>query len=175
MTIVECRICMRLKLVIISFFLLGQLSCSDDAAEPSSSTQETIPDSFNDDPSITTLNGTWKVYSFENHDTHMVEYKTKANSNGQDIIVEFNDTKNPHGFSGINTTNVFGGEFVYEGSRQFKLKAVTSTLVGQPEWGDNFDELMHYAHNDEVTFIINNELLCIYYNFQMKSVTLVKQ
>jgi hypothetical protein len=166
---------MRVTLAILSLLLFGQVSCSDDTVEPSPATGDKIPESFNDDPSITTLNGTWKVYSFENLDTHMVEYKTQQNSNGQDIVVEFNDTKDPHGFSGINTTNVFGGEFVYAGSRRFKLKGVISTLAGQPEWGDNFSELIRYAHYDEVTFIINDEILRIYYNFRLKSVTLVKQ
>src|SRR5688500_5312415 len=120
---------MRPRLVIVSLLLLGQLSCSDGDIDisPTPDPPMPAPASFNDDPSISTLNGTWKVYSFENLTANTIEYKTLKNSGGQDVIVEFNDTKDPHGFSGIKTTNSFGGEFNYVGARQFKLKGVIST------------------------------------------------
>jgi hypothetical protein len=168
---------MRLGVVIVSLLLLGQLSCSDGDidASPTPDPYPSIPASFNDDPSITTLNGTWKVYSFENLPANTIEYKTRKNSGGQDIIVEFNDTKDPHGFSGIKTTNSFGGEFNYVGARQFKLKGVISTLAGQPAWADEFDKMVTYGLYKEVTFIINDEMLRIYYRFNTKSVTLIKE
>ena len=166
---------MRSSLVIISLLLLGQLSCSNDDIDNSPTPDPSIPASFNDDPSISTLNGLWKVYSFENLTANTIEYKTLKNSGGQDIIVEFDDTKAPHGFSGIKTTNSFGGEFNYLGSRQFKLKGVVSTLAGQPTWADEFDKLVGYGLYEEVTFIINDEMLRIYYSYNTKSVTLIKE
>ena len=166
---------MRPGLAIISLLLLGLFSCSNDNIDPSPTPDTSTPASFNDDPSIATLNGTWKVYSFENLTSNTVEYKTQKNSGGQDIIVEFNDTKDPHGFSGIKTTNSFGGEFDYVSSRQFKLKGVISTLAGQPEWADEFDKLIVYGLNKEVKFIINDEMLRIYYAYNTKSVTLLKE
>jgi hypothetical protein len=166
---------MKFGLVIFSLLLLAQLSCSDNAVDPSSTPDPSIPASFNDDPSIYTLNGTWKVHSFENLTSNAIEYKTQKNSGGQDVIVEFNDTKDPHGFSGIKTTNSFGGEFEYAGSRQFKLEGVISTLAGQPKWVDEFDKFIVYALHKEVTFIINEEMLRIYYDYNTKSVTLIKE
>jgi len=166
---------MRVGLVIVSLLLLGQLSCSDNNVDTPTTPDPSIPASFNDDPSISTLNGAWKVYSFENLTANTIEYKTQKNSGGQDIIVEFNDTKDPHGFSGIKTTNSFGGEFNYVGARQFKLKGVISTLAGQPAWADAFDKMIEYGINKEVTFIINDEMLRIYYGFNTKSVTLIKE
>ena len=170
---------MRPGLAIIFLLLVGQLSCSDGDIDtsptPVPSIPASIPASFTDDPSISTLNGTWKVYSFENLPANTIEYKTRKNSGGQDIIVEFNDTKDPHGFSGIKTTNSFGGEFNYVGARQFKLKGVISTLAGQPAWADEFDKMVTYGLYKEVTFIINDEMLRIYYRFNTKSVTLIKE
>ncbi|HMG93729.1 MAG TPA: hypothetical protein VK589_26910 [Chryseolinea sp.] len=166
---------MRPGLLIISLLLLGQLSCSDGDIDTSSTPEPSIPASFNDDPSITTLNGKWKVYSFENLASNTIEYKTLKNSRGQDIIVEFNDTKVPHGFSGIKTVNMFGGEFNYVGSRQFKLKEVISTLAGQPWWADEFDKFISYGLYNEATFIINDEMLRIEYDYKTKRVTLIKE
>jgi len=165
---------MRPGQAIILLFLLAQLSCSDGNNDISPSTDASIPTSFNDDPSISTLNGIWKVHSFENLTANTIEYKTLKNSGGQDIIVEFDDTKNPNAFSGIKTTNIFGGEFDYVGSREFKLKGVVSTLAGQPAWADEFDKLVGYGLYQEVTFIINDEMLRIYYSYNTKSVTLIK-
>ena len=166
---------MRPGLVIISLLILGQLSCSDDNMDTAPTPDPSIPASFNDDPSISTLNGTWKVYSFENLTANTIEYKTQKNSGGQNIIVEFNDATNPHAISGIKTTNSFGGEFEYVASRQFKLKGVVSTLAGQPVWADEFDKLVGYGLYKEVTFIINHEMLRIYYSYNSKSVTLIKE
>ena len=165
---------MRPGQLIFSLFLLGLLSCSDGDIESPPTPDPSIPAFFNDDPSISTLNGTWKVYSFENLISNTIEYKTRKNSGGQDIIVEFNDAKDPHGFTGIKTTNSFGGEFNYVSSRQFKLKGVISTLAGQPKWADEFDKFIVYGLNKEVKFIINEEMLRIYYDYDTKSATLIR-
>ena len=166
---------MRFSCVLIGLLLLGQFGCSpDDDVAPIDDTPSISP-YFKDDPSISTLNGTWKVYCFENLISRTLEFKTHENSRGQDIIVEFDDTKDPKSFSGMKTTNGFAGEFNYVGSRQFKLKKVISTLIGQPPWGDEFDKVISEGHNNEITFTINNDMLCIWYAFKTKTVTLIKQ
>lgn len=128
--------------------------------------------SFKDDSSIASLNGTWRVISFEDFTTHTAEYKTQENSWGRDIIVTFDDTINPKLFSGQVTTNAVQGEFDYIGKRQFQLHRYGSTYVGQPRWADQFGEAMLDKTN---TFAINREELRIYYLSQSKSVTLVRE
>ena len=167
---------MRPSSTIIGLLLLTQLSCSPDDADISPPEDDTsISPYFTDDPSISTLNGTWKVYCYENFATKTVEFKTQENSGGQDIIVEFDDTKDPNSFSGVKATNRFGGEFQYVSSREFKLKGVISTLAGQPKWADEFDKVIFDGIYGDVTFTINNKMLCIWYFYGTKSVTLIKQ
>ena len=166
---------MRFNLIFVSLLLTG-FSCSDNNIDDPPSTADPSYDiSFKDDPAITTLNGKWKVYCIENFNNHTIEYKSRENTWGQDIIVEFNDTTTPHGFTGIKTTNTFGGEFRYVGSRQFRLKGVISTLAGQPRWANEFDKFIVHGLYDDVAFIVNDEMLRIYYHFGMKSIVLVKE
>ena len=154
---------MRTWTVIIAFALFGQLSCSNEDLDIKS---------FNDDSSITTLNGTWKVVSFEDLTTNTTECKTQDNSLGKDIIVTFNDILNPKLFSGKVITNSVEGEFDYVGTRQFKLNRYGSTFVGQPLWADKFGAAMT---DGDVPFKINRDRLRIYYDNQTKSVTLTKE
>ena len=167
---------MRLPATIIGLLLLGQLSCSPDDADTFPPVDDaSISPYFTDDLSISTLNGTWRVYCYENFTTHTLEFKTHENSGGQDIIVEFDDTTDPNLFSGIKTSNSFSGEFDYVSSREFKLKGVISTLAGQPKWADEFDNVIFDGLYGDVTFTINDEMLCIRYFYNTKSVTLLKQ
>jgi hypothetical protein len=154
---------MKIWTVIIGLILFGQLSCS---------TEDLDIRTFNDDSSITTLNGTWKVVSFEDLTTNTTEFKTQDNSWGKDIIVTFNDNLNPKLFSGKVTTNSVEGEFDYVGTRQFKLSRYGSTFVGQPVWADKFGVAMTEG---DVPFEINRDRLRIYYDNQTKSVTLTKE
>jgi hypothetical protein len=153
---------MKIWTVIIGLILFGHLSCS---------TEDLDIRTFNDDSSITTLNGTWKVVSFEDLTTNKTEFKTQDNSWGKDIIVTFNDNLNPKLFSGKVTTNSVEGEFDYVGTRQFKLSRYGSTFVGQPVWADKFGVAMTKG---DVPFKINRDRLRIYYDNQTKSVTLTK-
>ena len=59
---------MRNWTLIIAIALFGQLSCSNEDLDIKS---------FNDDSSITTLNGTWKVLSFENYTDNIQEFKNE--------------------------------------------------------------------------------------------------
>lgn len=154
---------MNLRTIIIGLVLLGQLSCSE---------EEFDINSFRDDSSITTLNGTWKVISFEDFNTEKVEFKTQENSWDRDIIVTFDDTKDPKEFTGRNITNSIFGEFDYVGSRQFKLRRLGTTFAGQPEWADKFGEAVL---DGNVAFEVNNEKLRMYYDSKTKSVTLTRE
>lgn len=154
---------MLTRTVIIGLIISGQLSCSNDDIDISS---------FRDDSSITTLNGTWKVVSFEDFTANSVEYKTQENSWGKDIVVTFNDNLNPKLFSGTVTTNSVEGEFEYVGLRQFRLSRYGTTFVGQPIWADKFGTAML---DGDVPFKINTERLRIYYDNKTKSVTLTRE
>jgi hypothetical protein len=151
---------MGLKTTIIGLLLVGQLSCSDENVDISS---------FNDDSSISTLNGNWKVYSFENFSTMTVEYATQENSWDKYITVTFDDTKDPNELAGTNITNTILGEFEYVAQRQFKMNTLSTTQVGQPEWADEFTNAIL---DNEASFEINTEQLRIYYDNKTKSVTL---
>ncbi len=154
---------MSLKKIIIGLFILGQASCSNDDFDINS---------FQDDPSITSLNGKWKVISFEDFVENKVEYKNQENSRGLGIIVTFDDTKNPNELSGTNTTNDVIGKFEYTGSRKFKVQNYSTTQVGQPAWADKFNQAIL---DGEVSLRINATGLRIYYYNKTKSVTLKKE
>ena len=125
---------------------------------------------FNDDSSITTLNGTWKVISFEDFKSNELEIKTSENSWDYDIIISFNDSINPHKIYGRITTNSVNGEFEYVGERKFLIDRMGTTFVGEPEWGEKFRNAI-----SDGAFKINSERLRIYYNNKRKSVTLLKE
>ena len=154
---------MRTWTVIIAFTLFGQLSCSNEDFDIKS---------FNDDSSITTLNGTWKVLSFENYTDNIREFKNQENSRGLDIIINFDDTKDPNELSGTNTTNTVFGEFEYLGTRKLKINNYGTTEVAQPIWADKFNQAIL---DGEVNFKINVTGLRIYYDNETKSVTLTRQ
>ena len=154
---------MRIRTTIIGLMLLGQLSCSNDDFDINS---------FEDNTSITTLNGTWKVNSFEDFSADKVEHRTQENSWDKDIIVTFDDTKNPKEISGTNIANRILGEFDYAGQRQFRVSNLGTTDVGQPEWADKFTEAIL---DGDLTFKINSSGLRIYYDSKTKSVTLIKE
>jgi len=154
---------MKLQLTIIGLALLGQLSCSDNDIDINS---------FRDDLSVTTLNGTWRVDSFEDITTGTIEYKTQENSWDREIIVKFDDTKSPKELSGTNISNTILGEFDYVGQRQFIMTNLSTTQVNQPGWADKFTEAIVDMN---ITFRVNTKQLRIYYNNQTKSVTLTRK
>jgi hypothetical protein len=146
----------------ILFLLVALLGCSKDDNDPAA---------FTDDPSITTLNGTWKVKSFEDFTLNTVEFKTQENSYGFDITVTFDDSKQPHQISGENTTNTIAGEFEYIGDRKLSISHVGSTEVAQPRWADQFIDAVLQRN---LNYKINATFLRIYYDNDSKSVTLVR-
>ncbi|NOS93773.1 MAG: hypothetical protein HOP30_17780 [Cyclobacteriaceae bacterium] len=154
---------MKTRITIISLILLVNLGCSDEQLDVNS---------FVDDQSITTLNGQWKVFSFENYTNNIREFKTQTNSNGFDIIINFDESKSPKELFGRNTTNTMEGEFEYIGVRKIRISSYISTRVAQPAWADQFDGAIS---DGEVTFKINAANLRIYYSNNTKSVTLKRE
>jgi hypothetical protein len=154
---------MKIHQILFGFFLLGILGCSDNEFD--------VRDFF-DDSSIITINGTWKVVSFENFNSDKVEFKTKENSWGYDINIAFKDTVSPHEFWGRNTTNSINGKFEYIGDRQFRILVLRTTFINEPEWGHKFSSAIT---DGIVSFKINTEQLRIYYDNKRKSVTLTKE
>jgi hypothetical protein len=153
---------MRIRTAIIGLVLFGQLSCSNEDIDIKL---------FNDDSSITTLNGTWKVVSFENYTDNSQEFKNQENSRGLDIIINFDDTKDPNELSGTNTTNTVFAEFEYIGTRKFKINNYGTTEVAQPIWADKFNQAII---GGELYFKISVTGLRIYYDNETKSVTLTR-
>ena len=153
---------MKSLIVLMVFFPLSLMQCAEEDFDKYS---------FNDNPTIESLNGTWKVISFENYTEQTVEFKNQENSWGNDIIIIFDDSKTPHELSGINTTNSIFGEFEYTGPRQFKLHHLSTTHVNQPSWANNFNQAIL---DEDVHFIISQNRLRIFYDQQAKSVTLTR-
>ncbi|HEY0741002.1 MAG TPA: hypothetical protein VGD40_06040 [Chryseosolibacter sp.] len=147
----------------IAFALLSQVSCSseDVAFKP-----------LEDDPSITTLNGTWKAISFEDYVSGTVETKTQENSWGEDIVLTFDDTTSPGAVRGKITTNAIEATFQYKGARQIHFEDYFTTYVGQPKWADYFKEVIL---DEQVAFEINNVYLRIFSSDKSKSVTMLRQ
>ncbi len=151
-----------MRAFIILLILVAQVSCSDEDLDIHA---------FEDDSRITTLNGTWKVVSFEDFSTMEVQYPTEENSWGEEIVITFDDTKSPNELSGSNTTNQISAEFDYLGERQIVVGIIISTQIAQPEWADKFTEAMG---DSDLAFKINSKSLRIYYENNTKSVTFIK-
>lgn len=152
---------MNLWRLVFGLILIGFGSCSSDDLH-----------SFRDDSSINSINGTWKVKSFEDLQTHVIDIPNEENSWGRDIIVTFDDSRQPNVLTGENTTNTIAGEFAYIGLREFKIKGLFSTKVNQPEWADKFTTAILAS---DIEYEINSTQLKIYYNSKSKSMTLTRE
>jgi hypothetical protein len=148
---------------IIALCSIFLFSCSDD---------DLNVQAFTDDASIETINGTWKVESYEDLQAGTIEYQTQENSWGYDIILTFDDTAAPKSFSGQVTSNSVAGQFEYTGERRLKILQFGSTYVNQPEWGNRFGTALG---SEELTFRVNSQQLRVLYEGETKSVTFRKQ
>ncbi|MBK9256537.1 MAG: hypothetical protein IPM42_13700 [Saprospiraceae bacterium] len=154
---------MNIRTLLIGLLIFGQLSCSNNDDDIHS---------FKDKTSISSINGIWKVISYENYTTNTREFKNQENSTGLDIIITFDDSQEPHKFFGKNTTNSVFGEFEYLDTRVLKILNFGTTEIAQPEWGNKFNEVFMES---ELNFKINNNGLRIFYDNNTKSVTLTKE
>ena len=154
---------MRIQALIIGLTILGQVSCSD---------SEIAIDSLKDNSSQTSLNGTWKVISFEDYNLNTVEVKDQANSWGLDIVVTFDDTSTPSVLSGKNTTNTIAGDFNYTGIRKFKVNLLNTTKVAQPVWANKFSEAIL---DTNISYNISGSELTVYYDNNTKNMKLKRE
>lgn len=128
---------------------------------------------FTDDPTIKSLNGKWKVISFEDCDEQQAEFKTEENSWGYDIVVTFHDRDGIVILEASNTTNFIGGSFKYNGSRQIEnVDCCFTTLILQPEWGNKFLTVFNCWRYLNISITTNR--LRIFYCYNLKSVTFEK-
>ncbi len=151
---------MNIRTVAVGLALIVQVSCSEEDFDINS---------FPDERSITTINGTWKVISFEDFHERHVELKTLENSWGTEITLTFDDTNDPHLFGGRVTTNGVSGEFSYVTTRKIKISNLLSTFINQPDWGNKFVDLIL---SGELDFMINKKRLRLFSNDRTNSVTL---
>ena len=119
-----------------------------------------------DDLSISTINGTWKVIAYKELDIKKVITKDSSNSWGFDVIITFDDTVNPPKITGRTTTNSIFGEFEYINDRSVRILTLGSTYVGQPEWGDKFIDLVSES---DLIFEVNESQLRIVNNQKQRS------
>lgn len=124
--------------------------------------------------SAASLNGNWKVISYNNHISNSTITKNSTNTwndfNNGDITINFNSSRSDEGsFSGTNVTNKFSGKFSLNSSNKISIKDFISTEMNEPEWAT----LFHQVYTAE-SFFINDNTLTIYYNQNNNSVSLEK-
>jgi hypothetical protein len=142
------KILLLIGLAIISF------SCEKDA----------INRDFEDDQSVTSINGTWVVVSYEDFEKNSITRKSDVDFwNGMDVILTFTIDS----LYGRNTTNIVSGNFILT-ERTIQITRYGGTKVGQPMWGNMFSDIIH----DMESYKINNNQLRFYFNNSKNSVTL---
>lgn len=149
----------RFIVLIIAFF---QQACSYSALDLSY---------FEDDATISSINGTWTVVSFEDLVSNERAFPSSTTTWDMEITITFDDSENPHHFHGINATNSFSGDYVYVGNRSFRSLLFFTSEVNEPPWARQFRAAVV---DPALTFKVSNEQLKIYYANQTKSVTLVR-
>jgi len=118
---------------------------------------------FHDEPSISNINGTWVVVSYEDLVNNSVIRKGDVDSwNGMDVMLTFATDS----LYGRNTTNEVSGNFILTG-RTIHVIRYGGTKLGQPEWGNMFSDVVHNL----TSFRTNGYTLRFYYNDNKNSVT----
>jgi hypothetical protein len=121
-----------------------------------------------DNPAITSINGTWKVIAYEDRVNNTRILKDSANSwGGLDVVLTFEGNR----ISGKNTTNQVSGRFSYKGTREISVQEYGGTEISEPKWGMMFGEAVFKFQ----TFTISEQHLTFCYNNGQNSVTLEKQ
>ncbi len=147
--------------VLFLLVLLAAGACSDQEAT-------CLWDDAQDDPSITTIAGTWKVIAYEDLAYNIRTVKDNANSpGGLDVVLTFEGDR----ISGKSTTNQVNGRFSYTGTRQVRIDEYGGTEVGEPAWGRMFGEAVFKFKE----FTLNNGTLTFFYNNGQNAVILEKQ
>jgi hypothetical protein len=135
--------------------------------------------SFQDDPSITSVYGTWKLISRENYYTNEVFYKQTADVQGYcnssracDIILTFSKINSENKISGHTITNEVYGEFTFDQAmRHFNIVEFGGTKIGEPMWSDNIWKNINHIES----YKINGQFLRLYLDNKPESLTFERQ
>jgi hypothetical protein len=153
-----------LSLIIVTFILLVAFSgCIKDDIN--------VQDGFLDDSSIKSIEGTWKVVSYQDFVNDTSVYKSDVGSDSADVIITFDDKLFKNVLSGTNTANSISGEYRYHNKREIEIKFIVTTLIAEPEWGQMFSAVSSQIKE----FKINRQQLRFYYNNQQNSVTFSRE
>ena len=129
--------------------------------------KDRINDNFQDNTSISNINGKWKVVSYEDFEKSSKTVKTDVDSwNGLDVILTFSNDS----IYGYCTTNYMTGKYSLSG-RNIHIISYQGTKIGQPEWGNMWSKVIY----DLESFQVNEHQLRLYYDGAEKSVTLSKE
>ena len=115
--------------------------------------------------------GSWKVISFEDHETSAKIIKTIDNTwqccNGDNTVTFIMSNSTSGIIEGFNVTNSFHGNFTIDQNGKIFIHNVIWTERGEPEWG----YLFHSIEEAE-TYEIDDGRLIIFYNQKKNSITL---
>ena len=141
----------------------------DNTNPPTSDLKISLLQTFIDDSTITNINGTWKVFSYEDYINDSVTLGSDVPHwlipCNQEVVITFLDDS----ISGHNTSNEVFGNYVLQ-KRNIKVIGYGGTKVGQPIWGNMFEDVIYKIDS----FAINNLKLRFYYNNSKNSLTLEK-
>lgn len=152
---------MKTILTLLSLVMLLVTACKKDNVTP-------LANDFKDDPSITSIAGTWKVISYDNLITQEQILKDSVNSwGGLDIVLTFDANQ----ITGKKTTNTAWGRFSYQAPREINIQEFGGTEINEPQWGKMFEEAVF----DFKEFEVNEQYLRFFYNNHKNSITLEKQ
>jgi hypothetical protein len=152
---------MKTLITLLSLLMLMVAACKKDDVTP-------LTNEFKDDPSITSIAGTWKVISYDDLVTNKQILKDSANSwGGLDIVLTFDSNQ----ITGKKTTNTAYGKFAYQAPREITIQEFGGTEINEPQWGRLFAEAVFKFQEFEV----NEQYLRLFYNGRKNSVTLQKQ
>lgn len=130
-----------------------------------------VQDGFIDDSSIKSIEGTWKVVSYQDFVNDTSVNKSDVGSDSADVIITFDDKLFKNVLSGTNTANSISGEYRYHNKREIEIKFIVTTLIAEPEWGQMFSAVSSQIKE----FKINSQQLRFYYNSQQNSVTFSRE
>jgi hypothetical protein len=149
----EVPVMKKLFTVFLSIFIFT-VSCD----------KERINENFQDNPSISNIDGKWKVVSYEDFEKGTITVKTDVDSwNGLDVILTFAGDS----IWGYCTTNNMTGKYSLSG-RNIHIISYGGTKIAQPAWGDMFSKIIY----DLESFEVNEHQLRFFYDDSQKSVTL---
>jgi hypothetical protein len=131
-----------------------------------------------DDLSMRTPHGTWRLVSSENFSTEEAFYKDPSDVNPYckagrpcDIILTFSGTDSTGSIVGHTITNEMSGAFSFDAtSRRFTTLGFGGTKLGEPRWSDAVWDNMYNIES----FSVNNQHLRLYFDAKKQSLTFAR-